>query len=279
MPEQTTTSTGHYLADVTHLDNHYRVARPEYEDTLRNVGIKSGWRVLDAGCGGGSFLPLMVELVGSQGKVVAIDLAPENINNAQAMIDESKFPCEVTAKVSSVTSLPFMDNEFDCVWCANVAQYLTKPEFTQALAEFIRVVKPGGTVAIKEVDISGWQFQPMETTLMWRWIAARRKSVPSTPTVGGLAGTRVATWLREAGLSDIQRKSWMVERWSPLDPLTRSYVIDNLKFLSSATAKRDLSVEDIAQWQAISDNPDLLVDHPDFCYRELYVLAKGKVEK
>jgi arsenite methyltransferase len=46
---------------------------------IRSVGIKPGWRVLDAGCGGGSFLPLLAELVGKDGNVSALDPAPENI--------------------------------------------------------------------------------------------------------------------------------------------------------------------------------------------------------
>ena len=64
------TSTGHAAADTPWLDHHYQSARPEYEDSLRHVGIMPGWTMLDAGCGGGNFLPLMCELVGPHGTVV-----------------------------------------------------------------------------------------------------------------------------------------------------------------------------------------------------------------
>ncbi len=60
------TSTGHALADASWLDTHFQSARPEYEEALRSVGIEAGWKVLDAGCGGGGFLPLMSELVGPE---------------------------------------------------------------------------------------------------------------------------------------------------------------------------------------------------------------------
>ena len=46
---------------------HFESARHEYEDSLRYVGIERGWKVLDAGCGDGAFLPLMSELVGAKG--------------------------------------------------------------------------------------------------------------------------------------------------------------------------------------------------------------------
>ena len=47
--------------------------------------------------------------------------------------------------------LPFEDDSFDAVWCANVTQYLTDDEFTQAIAEFRRVTRSGGIVALKDV--------------------------------------------------------------------------------------------------------------------------------
>lgn len=280
MARLTTTSAGHHLADVKHLDNHYIVAQPEYEDTLRSVGIEAGWHVLDAGCGGGSFLPLMATLVGKTGKIVAMDLAPENIKNIQAMAETEGFICELTTEVGSVTSLPFAENQFDCVWCANVVQYLTEEQFQQAVAEFKRVVKPGGTIAIKDVDISAWQFQPMEPPLMWNWITSwNQTNSRGEKILGGMIGTRIPTWLREAGIKDIQRKGWLVERWAPIDALTRGYLIDNLRFLAGKAEERDLPPEDREQWRAIVENPAAIVDHPDLCYRELYVLTTGVVNK
>ena len=51
---------------------------------LRWVGIQPGWHVLDAGCGSGSYLSLLTELVGAQGSVSAIDLASENVQRVEA---------------------------------------------------------------------------------------------------------------------------------------------------------------------------------------------------
>ncbi len=53
------TSTGHGLSEGSYLDSHFETMRPEYEAMIRSVGLTSGWSVLDAGCGGGSFLPLL----------------------------------------------------------------------------------------------------------------------------------------------------------------------------------------------------------------------------
>jgi hypothetical protein len=63
-PELQASSAGQAMTATSYLDAHFEVCRPEYEATLRAVGIQPGWRVLDAGCCGGSFLPPLAEGVG-----------------------------------------------------------------------------------------------------------------------------------------------------------------------------------------------------------------------
>ena len=60
MSEMAMTSTGHALGDASWLDAHFESARAEYEDAVRFVGILPGWTVLDAGCGSGGYVPLIV---------------------------------------------------------------------------------------------------------------------------------------------------------------------------------------------------------------------------
>src|SRR5262245_65250544 len=146
------TSTGHAQAGTESLDVHFQAARAEYEEALRYVGVQPGWHVLDAGCGGGGFLTLMCQLVGSQGAVIALDLAPENIAHVEALVRGGSLPTNVAARVGSLLSLPFPDAPFDCVWSANVMQYLSAAEFGHAVAEFNPVLNPAGPLATKALD-------------------------------------------------------------------------------------------------------------------------------
>ena len=114
------TSTGHAASDAPWLDTHFQSARPEYEESLRSVGIRRGWAVLDAGCGAGNFVPLVCELVGPGGSVTAVDLAPENVARVEALVHDGRCDAPVQARVGSVLSLPLESARFDCVWCANV---------------------------------------------------------------------------------------------------------------------------------------------------------------
>ena len=53
---------------------------------VAEAGFEPGWHVLDAGCGAGSFLPLIAEEIGPNGKLTAIDLAPENVETTRKRI-------------------------------------------------------------------------------------------------------------------------------------------------------------------------------------------------
>ena len=96
------TSTGHMASDAPWLDAHFEAARAEYEEALRFVGIKPGWMVLDAGCGSGGYVPLICELVGSTGRVTALDLAPENVAQVEQLVRESHCAAPVDPQVGSV---------------------------------------------------------------------------------------------------------------------------------------------------------------------------------
>ena len=203
---------------------HFESARAEYEDALRFVGILPGWTVLDAGCGAGGYVPLIGELVGSTGRVAALDLAPENLTQIERLVQDDALQAPIDLRLGSVLDLPFADATFDCVWCANVAQYLTEAEFTRVLGEFRRVTKPGGIVAVKDFDATILQILPLDPAIHARLITARRAKAAETGLLGTSCGPFLGPFFRRAGLTDLARKSWLVERWAPPPPPTRQFV-------------------------------------------------------
>ncbi len=107
MSSQHASSTGQTLTGGDWLDNHFEASRPEYEAQLRAVGIRPGWRVLDAACGSGSFLPWLAELVGPGGHLAALDLAPDNVALVEQRVAAWDLPCPVEARVGTVLALPY----------------------------------------------------------------------------------------------------------------------------------------------------------------------------
>lgn len=72
-------SQGHPASDVGWFDTKFQMAEPEYLAVVRAAGFQPSWHVLDAGCGTGSFLPALADIVGRTGRITAMDLAPESV--------------------------------------------------------------------------------------------------------------------------------------------------------------------------------------------------------
>ncbi|MER8692091.1 class I SAM-dependent methyltransferase [Mesorhizobium opportunistum] len=270
------TSTGHKLSAGRHLDIHYLALKDEYDATLRAAGIQPGWSVLDAGAGNGVFLPLMAEMLGVEGHIEALDLARENVEAIESLVASQQFACPISARTGDITKLPYETGTFDAVWSANVSQYLSDEVLAQTIKEFCRVVKPGGLIAVKEVDISVWQFQPLDPKLTWRLLDALSGD---TQISGAMRATRLSAWFRAAGLENVSAVTTLAERRQPLRPVEREYIRNNLEFLSGLSRSCDLPEADHQQWNAIGKDPERLISNPDFCYREMWVLSLGIVPK
>lgn len=273
----TTTSTGHELSESSYLDSHFESMRPEYEAMIRSVGFKPGWRVLDAGCGGGSFLPLLAELVGETGHINAIDLAPENVEQTNALIKSKPLACPIETKLGNLTTLPYEDNQFDAVWCANITQYLTDEELDHTLLEFRRVVRPGGVVAIKEFDLASFLIAPFDPTTSWRLMDVARHQIQNFQ--GALRTFQLPTRLKESGFSGVDFHSFLSERRQPLRPVEQAYLRSILQGLSQASKQFDIPEEDKDAWQAAAnfESADHLLKHPDFYWRENHIVVVGQV--
>ncbi len=118
-----------------------------YRDRLARLGF-SGGRVLDAGCGVGSWTLALAERFN---EVVALDQDPGMV----AIVEGTcrNFAENVKICNAPVTEIPFGDDTFDAIWCAGVF-YVT--DYQKTLVEFNRVMKPGGRVYISFNSLDWW---------------------------------------------------------------------------------------------------------------------------
>lgn len=271
-----TSSTGHAMATGDWLDLHFETNRPEYEAILRSVGFQPGAHILDAGCGGGPFLPLLAAIVGAAGRITALDLAPENIAAVEARIAAGGLPCPVETRIGGLTPLPYPDHAFDGIWCANVAQYLSDEDLATAVAEFRRVTRPGGLVAIKDAEAPVMYLSTRDPLLLYRFREALRRTrggrVPGT-----WRGPGLRNWLRAAGLSDVQVRTTVIERQSPLRPVEHRFFVTGCRAFAATAASLDLAPEDHAAWAWHDANAEAWVSGPDYYGREGNVLVVGRV--
>ena len=275
--DPTRTTPGHFGVAVDYLDAHYEAARPEYEAMARSVGLQPGWRVLDAGAGSGSYLPLLAELVGPGGHLAALDLAPENVAAIRERAARGGIALPVDAHVGGVTALPFPDGSFDAVWCANVLQYLDDAGAEQALAEFRRVVRPGGLVAVKEQDGTAFLFRTADPVPVWRLVEAARPL--EAQFAGVLRAPALRRWLERLRLVDVWQRATLIERWAPLRPAERQFLLEVLPYFAAVARRAGLPAADVAFWEGLADPaaPGSPLSQPDFYYREGHVVAVGRV--
>lgn len=93
----------------------------------------AGKAVLEAGCGTGLILERLAAVAS---RAEGFDLSPGMLEKARAR--------GLSVREGSVTEIPFGDNEFDVVCSFKVLAHV--PDIRQALAEMLRVTKPGGVV-------------------------------------------------------------------------------------------------------------------------------------
>ena len=271
-------STGQMGTEAAWLDVHFEACRQEYEAMLRAVGLQPGWRVLDAGCGSGSYLPLIAEAVGPVGAIAAFDLAPDNVATVERRVAGWEYATPVEARAGSMDSLPYADDAFDAVWCAATSQYLTDDELAATLAEFRRVVRPGGLVALKDFDSALWRFLPAPAGIFTHLVEAMAQG-GAVQAAGCLRVPSLGAWLRRAGLGAVWSRTTLVERNAPLGPAERQHWGDLLAAWPSIASGYDLPAADRALWARLTDpaERERLLDDPDFSCSEGHVLAVGIV--
>jgi arsenite methyltransferase len=114
--------------------------------------VKKGEAVLDIGCGAGVDTLLAAIMVGSEGRVIGIDLIPEMLNRAKMNLEKTSFK-NVTFQEGSAEELPFPDGTFDVV-ISNGAFNLI-PDKAKALREVFRVLKSSGGFLLADQILTG----------------------------------------------------------------------------------------------------------------------------
>ena len=113
------------------------------------LGLRPGDRVLDMGCGAGRHA---FEMFRRGGDVVAFDQDGDELAGVLdlfgAMRDAGEVPdgAEADIKQGDALAMPFADEEFDRIVASEVLEHI--PDDETAIAELVRVLRPGGTIAV-----------------------------------------------------------------------------------------------------------------------------------
>ncbi|RPH37432.1 class I SAM-dependent methyltransferase [bacterium] len=152
-----------YLLGVndTELDRlrfQHSVWGPLSHDFLTRLGIKAGWKCLDAGSGPGFVTVDLREMVGPAGEVTALELSPFYLEQARKEAAQKGFT-DIRFMQGKVEEVSLPPNEFDLVFSRWVMSFAPDPEMF--LLPLIRSLKPGGIIAIQDYYYEGLSLWPI----------------------------------------------------------------------------------------------------------------------
>lgn len=173
---------------------------------VRGLHLPPKSRVVDVACGIGTTARLMADEFGLD--VVGLDASAANVARAEDMFRED--PADTAAFVTGdAAALPFPDDSFDAVVCECAVS--TFADQDRVVAEFARVLKPGGVVGITDMVIEGELPEDIVGVIApWTCLAAAR-SVIGYQSIFLSAGLRVVEYADESSslrklVADLKRK-------------------------------------------------------------------------
>jgi ubiquinone/menaquinone biosynthesis C-methylase UbiE len=109
--------------------------------------------VLDVACGTGRVPLLLATMPGWAGTIAALDLTPAMLRQAllRQALESPEAP--ISWQIAEAGRLPWSDMSFDLVTCLEALEYMPRPR--RALAEMVRVLRPGGVLIVSKFD-DGW---------------------------------------------------------------------------------------------------------------------------
>ncbi len=115
---------------------------------FRRTPLRAGNRILDVGCGSGRHMGETVRRSGTL--TVGTDIHRKDLLDARKRLSELNAMGEIRGgcalAAADITTLPFPDHAFDLVICSEVLEHV--PDHRAAIAELVRVLKPGGGIVI-----------------------------------------------------------------------------------------------------------------------------------
>jgi ubiquinone/menaquinone biosynthesis C-methylase UbiE len=130
---------------------------------LRHVTIRPADAILDVGCGGGRTVQKLARLA-PEGKVWGVDYSAASVRTSRQVNADAIARGRVTIARASVAALPFPDRTFAVVTAVETHYYW--PDLDANVREILRVLKPGGTLALIAETARDRQPNPLHFVVM-----------------------------------------------------------------------------------------------------------------
>jgi len=245
------------------------------QDMIMALQLPAGSSGLDAGCGIGLQSLRLAGEIGPAGHVTGLDISAEILEHGRKNIKNIGLSNRISLIEGDIARLPFEGNTFDWAWSCDCVGY--GPWDTQAmLKELVRVVKPGGTIAI-----AAWSSERLLPGYPRLEARLGATSFGIAPFVQGkdpaLHFNRALGWFREMGLTETGAQAFAGSAHAPLDDDVRQ-ALKELIDMRWPNVESELSKEDREEFRRLCrpDSPDFILDLPDYFAFFTYTMFQGR---
>jgi demethylmenaquinone methyltransferase/2-methoxy-6-polyprenyl-1,4-benzoquinol methylase len=201
-----------------------RFQEPEARRIIADLDLPRSSRGVDVGCGVGLYALWLAEAAGGAAHVIGLEPEAARVEAARDLVAGRPGADRVEFRVGDGTVLPLPDRSVDWVWCGDVLHHIVDTE--RALREFLRVVRPGGRIVIKESQLLSALFLPGHPELERRIQLAEILRTLEEGAGRSFQERRQTTMasLRAVGLTRPTMRNYLLERRAPLDVEARDYI-------------------------------------------------------
>jgi len=250
------TTGGPHLGGVASLEDRAQMASYQamFRTLIDTIAPRPGETILEIGSGAGSLVRLLARRLGTANAITAADVNPFLLREAAQLAEADGLTGAIQFRHGNAEALSFADNAFDCVYSVTVFE---ECDAGRAIAEAMRVVRPGGRVGlvVRALDMPQWWNLDLPEPI-------RRKvdAPPHSVAPAGVADRSLYRRMREAGLVDLVCFPSMVTLDRPGGPIWRNREDHILSLLSP---------DELPLWHAERDRAAaeglLFMAHPLHC--------------
>jgi ubiquinone/menaquinone biosynthesis C-methylase UbiE len=251
------------------------LAEPELRAAIASLRLESGMRVLDAGCGTGETLAWLAAAVAPQGLAVGIDVSASHVRTAHGALSD-----DIMLVQADLQRMPLAAASFDLVWSANTINHLTDP--LSSARRLAALLRRGGRLALAQSSFLpdmyfAWdaRLERVTTEAVRAYYRDRyHLSEYDLTAVRGLLGL-----LHGAGLTNVTARTFVVERYAPLDTRARDWLVEAIfRGTWGERLRPFLTAADYEELTRLCDpqHPQFALNRPDFHFVQTFTLAVGE---
>lgn len=241
----------------------HRAFAGELREMIADAWPAGARRVLDLASGDGCYSVWLAEQAGGSATVASVDVSPIWLKTARHSSRRAGTASQVLPIAGDAMRLPFDDDIFDFAWCAQSLYSLPQPN--RMLAEVLRVLRPGGRLAILENDTLHQLLLPWDAELELKVrlaeLAAFRRRLREPARF--YIGRSLQAYLCKARFVACQAHVYASHRRAPLEGDARRFVAEYLRLLCDSV-RHDLERRDLESLSRLADSgdPSCFLDDP-----------------